>query len=372
MNYGVMGGVLLAGYGLYKGVEAYQKQTDIAEKAEDARKKIKIEKEKADVRVENAEGILADQGWFNQKILRFQEEEEDAPPIDVAPPMGNFEDLEFRKGGKISVDDGVKVDSYEKGGVVQECGCDNTEEDGDGQIGIIMEYGGKVENKDEIEDYEEIEKYKEGGKVPDNVVNPSLYKKAKAKYSDMKHSAYKSSLIVKEYKKLGGKYRGKKTKKGLTQWHREEWSTADGSKTYQKKGDIFRPTKKVADDTPKTMGELSKKDIEKAESEKKKTGRVKKYKKGGSVKHPFKKSESKKEIASDIACNKPQPSTRKGKRKMVKACEDGKEKLIHWGDSNLGAHPNDPKRKKSFRARHKCDTNPPDKMTARYYACKDW
>jgi len=31
-----------------------------------------------------------------------------------------------------------------------------------------------------------------------------------------------------------------------------------------------------------------------------------------------------------------------------------------------------PKRRKSFRARHKCDTNPPSKLTARYWSCKKW
>ena len=86
---------------------------------------------------------------------------------------------------------------------------------------------------------------------------------------------------------------------------------------------------------------------------------IEKYKEGGSVK-------------SKMSCNNPKKSTRDGKRKMVKACEGGTEKLIHYGDSNLGAHPNDPKRKKSFRARHKCDTNPPDKLSARYWSCKDW
>ena len=42
--------------------------------------------------------------------------------------------------------------------------------------------------------------------------NPSLYAKAKAKYKNMKHSAYKSGLVVKAYKAMGGnvaKYYGK-------------------------------------------------------------------------------------------------------------------------------------------------------------------
>ena len=101
-----------------------------------------------------------------------------------------------------------------------------------------------------------------------------------------KHSAYRSGLIVKEYKaafkkKHGNKapYKGKKKKGGLKRWFREDWRTQDGKKTYSKKGDIFRPTKRVSKDTPTTMSELSKKQIKKAQNEKKKTARVKKYKK---------------------------------------------------------------------------------------------
>ena len=30
-----------------------------------------------------------------------------------------------------------------------------------------------------------------------------------------------------------------------------------------------------------------------------------------------------------------------------------------------------PKRRKSFRARHKCDTNPPDKLTPRYWSVRN-
>ena len=62
-------------------------------------------------------------------------------------------------------------------------------------------------------------------KIPDNVLNPKLYKKAKEeadkKFED-KTSAYKSMWISKKYKDLGGKYSGKK--KSLTsRWREEEW-----------------------------------------------------------------------------------------------------------------------------------------------------
>ena len=53
---------------------------------------------------------------------------------------------------------------------------------------------------------------------------------------------------------------------------------------------------------------------------------------------------------------------------MVKACEGGKEKIIHFGAKGYG-HNYSPAARKSFKARHKCDTAN-DKLTARYWACK--
>ena len=111
-------------------------------------------------------------------------------------------------------------------------------------------------------------------------LDKAKYSRAKSKYKDMKHSAYKSGLIVKEYKRLGGKYDGKKnSKKGLSRWFKEDWKTQDNKKTYQKKGDIFRPTKRITKKTPTTMSELTPVQKKKAIKEKKATGRVKKYKK---------------------------------------------------------------------------------------------
>jgi len=48
-------------------------------------------------------------------------------------------------------------------------------------------------------------------KVPDNVANPSLYRKAKAKAKakfDVYPSAYANGWMVQEYKRMGGKYKG--------------------------------------------------------------------------------------------------------------------------------------------------------------------
>ena len=37
-----------------------------------------------------------------------------------------------------------------------------------------------------------------------------------------------------------------------------------------------------------------------------------------------------------MPCNKPRPSDRAGKKRMVKACSGGKEKLIHFGAKGYG------------------------------------
>jgi hypothetical protein len=113
-------------------------------------------------------------------------------------------------------------------------------------------------------------------------INKTLYEKVKKKIYKKypKHSAYRSGLLVKEYKAQGGKYKGKKQEnKGLSRWFKEDWRTQEGKTTYQKKGDIFRPTKRITKETPTTFKELSKTQIKKAQKEKKKKGRVKKYKK---------------------------------------------------------------------------------------------
>ena len=114
----------------------------------------------------------------------------------------------------------------------------------------------------------------------------TLYQKAKNKYNSMKHSAYKSGLIVKYYKELYAQrhksndaYTGQKNKNiGLSRWYDEKWRTQDGKKTYSKKGDVFRPTVIKTKDTPTTFTELTKKQLHDAMIEKAKTGRVKRYK----------------------------------------------------------------------------------------------
>lgn len=71
---------------------------------------------------------------------------------------------------------------------------------------------------------------------------------------------------------------------------------------------------------------------------------------------------------SKMKCNVVVASDRKGKKKMVKVCSEGKEKLIHFGADGYKSNYST-KARKNFRARHNCE-NATDKMTPRYWACK--
>lgn len=72
---------------------------------------------------------------------------------------------------------------------------------------------------------------------------------------------------------------------------------------------------------------------------------------------------------SKMSCNRPVPSDRPGKKRMVKACANGQEKLIHFGATGYKSNYSDEARK-NFKSRHNCDTAT-DKLGARYWACKN-
>ena len=110
--------------------------------------------------------------------------------------------------------------------------------------------------------------------------NKKLYEKVKDEiYKEYpKHSAYRSGLLVKEYKKRGGTYEGKENKSsGLNRWFKEKWVNQRGETGYKYKNDIYRPTVRVNKDTPTTHKELSADQIKKARATKAKKGRVDKF-----------------------------------------------------------------------------------------------
>jgi hypothetical protein len=50
----------------------------------------------------------------------------------------------------------------------------------------------------------------------------------------------------------------------------------------------------------------------------------------------------------------------------------GKVVIVRFGDPNMEIKRDDPARRKSFRSRHQCDTNPGPKTKARYWSCRMW
>ena len=58
--------------------------------------------------------------------------------------------------------------------------------------------------------------------------------------------------------------------------------------------------------------------------------------------------------------NKPKRTPNHPTKKFVVVAKEGdKTKTIRFGDAKMTIKKDQPKRRKSFRARHKCDTNPP-------------
>jgi hypothetical protein len=132
-------------------------------------------------------------------------------------------------------------------------------------------------------------------------IDKELYnyvKKLADKKFKSKTGIYKSSWIVSEYKRRGGKYKGKKTsKKGLLRWYKEKWVDLNrpikdnkgkiidyeecGRKSLKEDYPLCRPTYRITKSTPKIYSEISKKSITKAKKEKAKVKGNKYIKFGG-------------------------------------------------------------------------------------------
>lgn len=71
--------------------------------------------------------------------------------------------------------------------------------------------------------------------------------------------------------------------------------------------------------------------------------------------------------------NSPQRTPGENKKFVVyvRDPKTGNIKTVRFGDPNMKIKKNIPARRKSFRARHKCDEKK-DKTTPGYWACKAW
>ena len=150
-------------------------------------------------------------------------------------------------------------------------------------------------------------------------VDKTMYARVKKSvYKNIpKHSAYRSGILVKKYKKsFAKKYGNRKqpytfkkgpqttgpntntntntntrctkrnykkcrrnlTKKtGLTRWFDEKWVNQRGEVGYKYKNDIYRPTHRITKKTPITHKELSNKEIRRARTKKYRKGRVHRF-----------------------------------------------------------------------------------------------
>lgn len=72
-----------------------------------------------------------------------------------------------------------------------------------------------------------------------------------------------------------------------------------------------------------------------------------------------------------VQLNKPTRGDVKKFKVFVKDPKTGNVKKVNFGDPNMRIKKSNPKRRKSFRARHNCD-NPGPKTKARYWSCKKW
>ena len=92
---------------------------------------------------------------------------------------------------------------------------------------------------------------------------------------------------------------------------------------------------------------------------------------------PRKATKAAKLAKDKMACNKPRKTPgHPTKSHVVKACKDGEEKIVRFGQQGVegaGKNPQTAKekaRKKSYYARHNAQDSNPDKFSARYWSHK--
>ena len=154
---------------------------------------------------------------------------------------------------------------------------------------ICSEYKTRFTIQEHMEEHKN-EENKTGAGSP-QPINKALYnyvkQLAKKKFKS-KSGIYRSSWIVKEYKKRGGRYSGKKSSSsGLKRWYKEKWVDLNrpirnskgkiigykscGRKSVKGSRDKYplcRPSKRVNRGTPRTYHSISTKSIKKAKREK--------------------------------------------------------------------------------------------------------
>jgi hypothetical protein len=73
----------------------------------------------------------------------------------------------------------------------------------------------------------------------------------------------------------------------------------------------------------------------------------------------------------EVPLGKPMKGDVKKSKVYVRDPKTGNVKKVNFGDPNMKIKRQDPKRRKSFRARHKC-SQAKDRTTAKYWSCRFW
>jgi hypothetical protein len=79
-----------------------------------------------------------------------------------------------------------------------------------------------------------------------------------------------------------------------------------------------------------------------------------------------------KKLRDTLQCNKPRRTPNENKKFVVKACENGKEKIVRFGDPVMKIKKYIPERKKSYCARSGGIKGGNGKLSANYWSRKAW
>lgn len=73
-----------------------------------------------------------------------------------------------------------------------------------------------------------------------------------------------------------------------------------------------------------------------------------------------------------MKCNVPRRDVQGGKKFVVKACQNGQERIVRFGDANMSIKKNQPARKKSYCARSGGIKGKTNKLSANFWSRRAW
>ena len=74
----------------------------------------------------------------------------------------------------------------------------------------------------------------------------------------------------------------------------------------------------------------------------------------------------------DLPCNSPRRDIQGGKKSVVRACANGQERIVRFGDANMTIKKSSPARKKSYCARSGGIKGKDNKLSSNYWSRKKW